>query len=170
MAEPTEAEHPYRRWLFPGVGALVLLALVGIFYLSTNAVSTPTAPVQQASRPAPSPVPLDHENRTQVQQLSLRTEAHLGGRTAIVDADGGRTLRIIEAGGEGFMLTVLRIMALDRRNRDVDPQAPFLLTRWSDQSLSLEDPQTGLRYELNAFGSSNAAAFARLFDAAHAAQ
>ena len=45
----------------------------------------------------------------------------------------------------------------------MDP--PFRLARWSDGRLTLEDPTTGRRIELGAFGPTNAEVFAELMQA-----
>ena len=45
------------------------------------------------------------------------------------------------------------------------PVRPFRLTRWSDGRLSLDDPATGRRIELDAFGPTNTAVFAHLMGA-----
>ena len=49
--------------------------------------------------------------------------------------------------------------------REIDSGPPFRLTHWSDGRLSLEDPSTGRRIELDAFGPTNTAVFARLMGA-----
>ena len=46
--------------------------------------------------------------------------------------------------------------------RHQDRHIPFRLTRWADGRLSVEDPTTGRRVDLGAFGAVNAASFAKL--------
>ncbi|MFY7781768.1 MAG: photosynthetic complex assembly protein PuhC, partial [Tagaea sp.] len=42
------------------------------------------------------------------------------------------------------------------------PETPFRLSMWRDGSLVLDDPATGRRVDLRAFGATNRDAFARL--------
>jgi hypothetical protein len=42
------------------------------------------------------------------------------------------------------------------------------LIRWANGTLSLEDPETGRKVPLDAFGPDNAGAFAAILDAAEA--
>ena len=44
---------------------------------------------------------------------------------------------------------------------DGEAHTSFRLTRWADGRLSIEDPTTRESYELEAFGSTNEAVFAR---------
>jgi len=50
----------------------------------------------------------------------------------------------------------------------VSAEPPFVLTRWANGTLSLHDPTTGRKVELDAFGPTNAQAFAGLLNAAEA--
>lgn len=77
----------------------------------------------------------------------------------------GRSVRedaiaMLQPGTNGFIRSVMRGLARERRQQGVGAEAPFRLTRWSDGRLSLEDETTGRRVELNAFGPTNAGAFA----------
>ena len=68
---------------------------------------------------------------------------------------------VLPSGEGGFVRGVLRGLARERRAHDIGSQPPFVLTRWSNGLLSLEDPETGRRVDLNAFGHTNKGAFAR---------
>ena len=63
----------------------------------------------------------------------------------------------------GFMRATLRGLAQERRRSGIDDTTPFLLTRWSDGRMSLDDVTTGRNVALDAFGETNSGAFARLF-------
>ena len=63
------------------------------------------------------------------------------------------------------MRGTLRGLVRERRLSGLGGQSPFVLTHWSDGSLSLDDPATGRRISLEAFGETNAGAFAQLFRA-----
>jgi putative photosynthetic complex assembly protein len=58
----------------------------------------------------------------------------------------------------------MRGFARWRRREEVGLEPPFLLTRWSDGRLSIEDVATHERIELVAFGQTNFAAFAHLLN------
>ncbi len=71
-------------------------------------------------------------------------------------------IRVIPAGEENFIRGVLRSLERERRARGVTSNAPVRLTQWANGRLSLEDPTTGERTELAAFGPTNVGAFAKL--------
>jgi putative photosynthetic complex assembly protein len=97
-------------------------------------------------------------NRTR----ELRFDDRLDGAIAITQASDGRTISVIKPGTDGFVRTVMRSLARERRLHEGDRQVPFRLTRWADGRLSIEDPATGRRIDLGAFGTANTQAFARL--------
>lgn len=84
------------------------------------------------------------------------------GLVAVLEPTDGRELEILPAGTNGFLRGVLRGLARDRKLAGFDDGPPFRLIRWSDGRLSLDDPTTGRRVDLGAFGQGNAQAFARL--------
>lgn len=64
------------------------------------------------------------------------------------------------ARGEGsFVRGVIRSLVRQRQLRGVSSQAPFLLSQFPDGRLILEDPISGGRIELQAFGATNADVF-----------
>lgn len=69
----------------------------------------------------------------------------------------------------GFARGVLRTLAHERIRAGLGPERPFELTRYADGRLTLSDPATGQRVELEVFGATNAAVFANLWLAADAA-
>ena len=71
-------------------------------------------------------------------------------------------LAVLAPGTNGFARGVLRGLARERRRSDIGMEPPFRLARWSDGRLTLEDPTTGRRIELGAFGPTNAEVFAAL--------
>ena len=83
------------------------------------------------------------------------------GAIAVLDA-AGAPVDVAEPGTNGFLRGALRGMARERKRRDFGPEAPFRLTAWADGRLTLDDAATGRRLELQAFGATNAAVFARL--------
>ena len=80
---------------------------------------------------------------------------------AVIAHEGATEVAVFE-GEQGFLRGTLRGMARIRRGRDVSPEVPFHIAAWADGRLTLDDPATGQRIDLEAFGPTNAAVFARL--------
>jgi putative photosynthetic complex assembly protein len=95
-----------------------------------------------------------------VQQRRLHFLDRPDGGIAVVDADSGSTLDVVQ-GEQGFLRGVLRSMARERRRQDQGPRTPLELHGRSDGRLTLLDPATGRRIDLESFGPTNAAVFAR---------
>jgi putative photosynthetic complex assembly protein len=87
------------------------------------------------------------------------------GSVVIRDAADETLIAVLPPGTNGFIRSVLRGFARDRRMHGVGEEPPFVLTRWSDGRLTLDDPTTGREVYLEAFGPTNAQAFARLMTA-----
>lgn len=84
------------------------------------------------------------------------------GGIAVIDARSGREITVLPPRSNGFVRGVLRGLFRERRLESIDRDARFRLAREASGRLSLEDPQTGRRIDLDAFGSTNVAAFADL--------
>lgn len=133
-------------------------ALVGFALVSTTAArvsGTGTAEFQAA------PVAV-----TPVARLDLRFEDRDDGAVAVLDAGSGEVVDVLAPGTNGFVRGVMRALARERRAHEIGPSPAFRLSSWEDGRLSLEDPSTGRRIELTAFGPTNRDAFARLLDVA----
>ncbi len=78
--------------------------------------------------------------------------------------DGAQIYRVAPE-TNGFMRQTLRGLVRDRRRLGLGDETPFVLTHWNDGRLSLDDPATDRRLELESFGETNAGAFAQLFQA-----
>jgi putative photosynthetic complex assembly protein len=98
-----------------------------------------------------------------VETLALRFEDRADGSVAVREA-AGDMIYVVQPGAYGFIRSTLRGLARERRRADLDATTPFVLTRWSDGTVSLEDPDIRRRVNLDAFGPDNARAFAQLFD------
>lgn len=82
------------------------------------------------------------------------------GGVAIDDAASGTRLGTAH-GEQGFLRGALRGLARERRRRGLGAEAPLHLLAYADRRLTLADPATGERINLESFGPSNAAVFAR---------
>ncbi len=78
----------------------------------------------------------------------------------IVLADGNEVA--VFEGEQGFLRGTLRGLARVRRGQDIPRTSPFHLAAWADGRLTIDDPATRQRIDLEAFGPTNMAVFARL--------
>ncbi|MEJ2530721.1 MAG: photosynthetic complex assembly protein PuhC [Halioglobus sp.] len=130
------------------VGAVVLATLV--------AVATARLAGYRPAAPAGGAV---------VASADLRFEDAAAGVVRIYDWHSGRVLADLEPGDGSFIRGVLRSLVRERRSHELGTVAPFHIARHADGQLTLEDTATGRRIELQAFGPTNAGAFAALLDA-----
>lgn len=93
------------------------------------------------------------------QRLLHFTDLPDGG-IAIVDAASGRQIERVY-GEQGFLRGTLRGLARERRRRGLSGEAPLALLARADGRLTLLDPATGERLDLESFGPDNAAVYAR---------
>lgn len=97
-----------------------------------------------------------------VESRDLRFEDGKGGAVLVYDAKDGELIDTLAPGSNGFLRVVLRGLARERKLGDIGAQPPFRLTRFAKGQITLTDTATGKQIDLDAFGSSNTAAFARL--------
>jgi len=110
-----------------------------------------------ANPPAAAPV---------VAQVSLHFFDMPDGTVHVVDVASGRVIDVVADGKGAFLRSTMRVMATERANRHLGPQAPFTLEGRADSRLQLIDTATGQVLELEAFGPSNEAVFAKILTAA----
>ncbi len=100
-----------------------------------------------------------------VAAADLRFEDLADGAVRVVDARDGRVVDTLPARSNAFVRTVMRGFAQARLRNGISDDKPFRIERTVDAQLSLTDPVTGRRVELNAFGDLNANTFGRLIPA-----
>jgi putative photosynthetic complex assembly protein len=93
-------------------------------------------------------------------QRALHFQDRPDGGIAIVDATSGATLETVR-GEQGFLRGTLRAVVRERKLRGLVSDAPLQLISRADGRLTLTDPATGSRIDLESFGPTNAAVFAR---------
>ena len=103
-----------------------------------------------------------------VESRLLRFDDRTDGAVVVSSSPESRVLAVLEPGTHGFIRSVLRGLARERRLQGIGSDPPFELTRWNDGRISLADRGTGRRIELDAFGPTNAAAFSALLHAGEA--
>ena len=95
-----------------------------------------------------------------VNERLLRFEDSAGGGVAVIDGETGKLLTTI-TGEQGFFRGALRALARDRIARKIGAEQPFKLISRTDGRLTLFDPVSGQRIDLESFGPTNAAVFAQ---------
>lgn len=99
---------------------------------------------------------------TAAEEVQLTFEAQPGGDMIVRNGETGVTVAVLAADGDGFIRGVLRGMERGRALARLSHQPTYLLIRSTDGRLTISDPETGERIDLNGFGADNLAAFARL--------
>ena len=90
----------------------------------------------------------------------LRFEDSPGGGVAVIDGETGKLLTTV-TGEQGFFRGAIRALARDRVARKIGAEQPFKLISRTDGRLTLFDPVSGQRVDLESFGPTNAAVFAQ---------
>lgn len=124
-----------------GVMLLAMLVAVGLARWSGLDPRTPDAAVQW--------------------QRDLQFRDVAGGDIAVLDHRTGQQVARF-SGEQGFLRSTLRALARERHRESLSGDAPFLLIGRTDGRMTLQDPSTGQRIDLESFGPSNAAVFASL--------
>ncbi len=99
-----------------------------------------------------------------VASVGFHAEDQVDGSIALRNAGDGHLITMIRPGEDGFIRGTLRGLAQARQREGLGREAPFRLTRFDNGTLALEDDATGRKVPLEAFGHTNALAFARLLD------
>ncbi|QAU44383.1 photosynthetic complex assembly protein PuhC [Bradyrhizobium guangzhouense] len=97
-----------------------------------------------------------------VQRMSFRFEDRTDGGISVVAPESGAVIGVVPAGIDGFVRTVLRSFAFDRERQGVGAGPAFVIAKWSNGRSTIEDPATGRRVDLAAFGAVNMQAFERV--------
>ena len=137
----------------PRVLLLGAATLVGFAFLASGAARL--TDVGTVHMPAAQPV----------ETLMLKFVDQTDGGVGVVDAKDGKTIYTVQPGTNGFIRATLRGLARERRRAGIGEEPPFQLTHWDDGTLSLEDASVDRKIGLDAFGPTNAQAFAQLFAA-----
>ncbi len=106
---------------------------------------------------------VEQQPAAKIRSLPFHVVDKDDGSAVILHADDKRILHVVEPGKDGFIRATLRGFVRERKRSNIGDATPFTLTHWSDGALSLSDTTTGRRVSLEAFGPTNAQAFAQLF-------
>lgn len=101
------------------------------------------------------------ETLNPVAERQLLFADRADGAVVVTDARTGGQVAVVAPGEGGFVRGALRGLARTRLTAGVGREQPFRLAGWADGRLTLEDPTTGAKMELAAFGQTNAEVFLR---------
>lgn len=133
------------RGLLVSAGALVLVALLAVAAVRLSGVGTVHVP-----------------DAASVAVREFLFEDRRDGSIAILDARDKRQVDTVAPASNGFLRGTMRGLARERKRQGVGPEVPFQLVGRADGRLTLVDPGTNRRVDLESFGPTNAAVFARL--------
>lgn len=139
-AAPSPAPDSFPRWVIWTTSFLLLFTLGAVALVRI----TGNGPDQLAA--------------DTVSERSLRFEDEVGGGVAVIDGETGKLLKTI-TGEQGFMRGALRALTRDRIARKIGSEQPFKLISRTGGRLTLFDPVSGQRIDLDSFGPTNAAVF-----------
>jgi putative photosynthetic complex assembly protein len=140
---PTPGADTFPRWVLLCAGGVVAFSLISVGLVRI----TGNGPDQ---RPAPA-----------VQERQLRFEDRPDGSIAITDGRTGQVVASVQ-GEQGFVRGALRALTRERKARGLGSDLSFQLMVRADGGLTLFDPATSKRVDLEAFGPTNADNFAKL--------
>jgi len=105
------------------------------------------------------------ETAKPVESRVLRFADQPDGSLVVLEAASGEIIETFAPGTNGFVRSVMRGLARERKMTGFDHQAPFKLIRWDDNRLSLYDTATGRQIELVSFGVTQLEVFVSLLRA-----
>jgi putative photosynthetic complex assembly protein len=147
VSDPFEG-RPFPRAVLVGAALLigfVILAAAMVQLTGVGGTETPLPPVLES------------------RELVFQDDG-AGGTTVRIAGDDGK-LAELETSTDGFVLGVMRGMVRERKAYEVSLDAPYLVSLREGGVLLFEDPLTGRRIDLRAFGPTNTEAFLRLLRA-----
>jgi putative photosynthetic complex assembly protein len=136
----------FPRWVLLCAGAIIVFSLLSVALVRV----TGNGPDQRAAAGK--------------AERQLRFEDRPDGSIAVIDGRTGQPVTSVQ-GEQGFIRGALRALSRERKARGLGPELPFELIARHDGGLTLYDPATQKRVDLESFGPTNAGSFARLLEA-----
>jgi putative photosynthetic complex assembly protein len=136
------APDHFPKWVLYCAAAIMAFSLISVGLIRI----TGNGPDQKAAAPT--------------VQRSLVFQDHKDGGVRVEDGLTGETLTVLH-GEQGFVRGALRALSRERYSRGIGSAAPFELIARVDGRVTLFDPSTGQRVDLESFGPSNVAEFSR---------
>jgi len=132
----------FPKWVLYCAGGIIAFSLISVGLIRI----TGNGPDQIAAAPT-------------VQRALLFQDQKDGG-VLVADGRTGETLTVLY-GEQGFVRGALRALSRERHSRGIGSDKPFNLIARVDGRVTLMDPSTGQRVDLESFGPTNTAEFAR---------
>ena len=139
--KPVNADS-FPKWVLYCAGGILAFSLISVGLIRI----TGNGPDQLAAAPT-------------VQRALLFQDQKDGG-VLVADGVTGEKLTVLY-GEQGFVRGALRALTRERHSRGIGNGPPFTLTAYTDYRLTLKDPSTGARIDLDSFGPTNMAEFSR---------
>ena len=139
---PSAAVDTFPRWVLLCAGGIIAFSLIAVGLVRI----TGNGPDQRAAAPT-------------VQRSLVFLDQKDGG-VLVADGRTGETLTVLH-GEQGFVRGALRALTRERHARALGSNLPFDLVARVDGRVTLMDPSTGHRVDLESFGPTNTAEFAR---------
>ena len=146
MSDDTFIHAPFPRAPLFAAATLIGVALLAVIWVRLTGIGFAHQPDAAA-----------------VTTRELRFEDRADGAIAVFDARANRLVDVV-TGTSGFLRGTLRALTRERKLERIGPEQPFLLIGRADGRLTLEDPATGHRVDLESFGPTNVEVFARLLN------
>lgn len=132
----------FPRWILYFAAGIMAFSLISVGLIRI----TGNGPDQRAAAPT--------------VQRSLVFQDQKDGGVRVADGLSGETLTVLH-GEQGFVRGALRALSRERYSRGIGSSQPFDLIARVDGRVTLMDPSTGHRVDLESFGPTNTAEFAR---------
>lgn len=136
------APDSFPRWVLYCAGGLIAFSLIAVGLVRI----TGNGPDQRKAAAA--------------QERHLRFEDRSDGGVTVLDGRSGALLTVLQ-GEQGFVRGTLRALTRERHARGIGSAQPFTLIARADGGVTLYDPATQQKVDLDSFGPSNVAEFAR---------
>ncbi len=142
-AKPAGAtQDSFPKWVLYCAGGIIAFSLISVGLIRI----TGNGPDQLAAAPT--------------VQRSLLFQDQKDGGVLVADGLTGEKLTVLH-GEQGFVRGALRALARERYSRGIGSDKPFDLIARVDGRVTLMDPSTGQRVDLESFGPTNTAEFSR---------
>jgi putative photosynthetic complex assembly protein len=141
LSRPVAPDH-FPQWVLFCAAGIIALSLISVGLIRI----TGQGPDQRAAAAA--------------MQRALVFQDQKDGGIRVEDGVTGATLTVLH-GEQGFVRGALRALTRERYARGIGATAPFELIARVDGRVTLLDPSTGQRVDLESFGPTNVAEFAR---------
>ena len=139
-----------------GPHRLAMLLLAGLLVSTVAAVAVVRSKGVASVAPPPA-------------ETAVKVDIHFNdqpdGSVAVLEAQSRRLLYLAQPGVDGFMRSTVRGLVRERKRSELGPEQPFELRSQRDGRLTLLDPSTGRRVDLEAFGPTNVKVFLQVINA-----